>query len=85
MKPNPFPFCVQTKAEQVLTRLQDGWHWSQLGGRKLHYTNGANNPVVVFELPAWHRLVCWLKNGLIARSELMTHERYNSFAANTRR
>lgn len=76
-----FPQRITNKAQAIRQMLCNGQHWSQIGGRKLH----CRDSVVVFNLPSWYRLVCWIERGYLAHYELMSHERYNSFAANTRR
>ncbi|MEM6837889.1 MAG: hypothetical protein AAF609_13650 [Cyanobacteria bacterium P01_C01_bin.120] len=76
-----FPQRIISKSEDIWQALLAGQHWSQIGGRKLQ----CRNDIVVFNLPSWYRLVCWIKEGLPSHSELMSHQRYNSFASNTRR
>jgi len=68
-----FPPRVTAAATQVAHALNDGQHWSQLGGRRLHFSNR----IVIFNLPSWYRLICWIEGGFLLRCELMSHERYN--------
>ena len=78
-----FPKNVEDKAVRILTELASGTHWSQIRGYA--YRLPASQIIVVYRLPAWYRLVCWLEDGLPRRSQLMSHERYNGLASNTRR
>ena len=75
------PLHVVKRAEKIQADLQQGQHWSQLGGRKMrHKTN-----LISFSLPSWYRLVCWFDGNELYRAKTMSHERYNAIAANSRR
>lgn len=76
-----FPDRVERKAHEVINRLTGGQHWSRIGGRRLHFSKY----IVVFNLPADYRLVCWIVSGQCYDKKTMSHATYNSFAANTRR
>lgn len=78
-----FPKSVEARSVRILSELSDGTHWSQIRGYA--YRLPAAGTIVVYRLPAWHRLVCWLEDGFPCRSQVMSHERYNSLAANIRR
>lgn len=75
------PEHVQAKASQLKQRLEEGLHWSQIGGRKL--TDSRIR--VVFNLPSHYRLVCWYHGKTLYRTKTVSHERYSSFVRNTRR
>ncbi|MEO0374129.1 MAG: hypothetical protein AAF329_05760 [Cyanobacteria bacterium P01_A01_bin.17] len=74
------PEKVINQANRIKASLSSGVHWSQLGGRKLH-----NHVLVVFELRQYYRLLCWFEESTLNRSKVLSHEAYNSYAANTRR
>jgi hypothetical protein len=76
-----FPDRVERKAHEVINRLTGGQHWSRIGGRRLHFSNY----IVVFNLPAHYRLVCWFTNGALTRHKTMPHSEYDGYAANTHR
>ena len=78
-----FPKNVEDKSARIVSQLSSGIHWSQIQGYA--YRLPVSQTIVIYRLPAWHRLVCWLDNGLLCRSEVMSHQRYNGLASNTRR
>ena len=61
------------------TALPSGTHWSQLGRAVIYSVR------IVFGLKRWYRLVCWNNCQFLLQLKVMSHERYNSVALNTRR
>lgn len=78
-----FPKSVEDKAVRILTELNNGTHWSQIPGYAYRFPTTPT--ILVYRLPAWYRLVCWLEDGLLHRSQVMSHERYNGLASKPRR
>ncbi|MGR3279138.1 ParE family toxin-like protein [Acaryochloris marina NIES-2412] len=75
-----FPQDVLNQASKIHAALENGIHWSQIGGRRHNHSKH-----IVFNLKHWYRLVCWQTNQSSLRIKVMTHERYNTFASNTHR
>lgn len=75
-----FPQDIVDQANQIRVNLENGVHWSQVGGHR-HLQSDR----IVFKLKRWYRLVCWNLCQTPLRIDVMTHERYNSISRNTRR
>lgn len=74
------PQDVLRQFNQIQAALESGTHWSLLGGRR-----HTDSDRIVFNLKHWYRLVCWHACQQPLQFEVMTHERYNAVARNTRR
>lgn len=75
-----FPSDIINQADKIRADLESGMHWSRVGGRRHTHSDR-----IVFNLKRWHRLVCRSPCQIPLRLEVMTHERYNNLASNTRR
>lgn len=75
-----FPQDIIDQVDVIRDELESGAHWSQVGGRRHTHSDR-----IVFNLKHWYRLVCWYPCQTPLRLDVMTHERYNSVARNTRR
>jgi len=75
-----FPKDILKQVDKIQVQLESGAHWSQIGGRR-----HAHSDRIVFNLKHWYRLICWDLCQEPLRLDVMTHERYNSIAKNTRR